>query len=528
MDRNEYNSRRKIPNLTTIVYEKWPEGEFSIIGATNAPLGSFESLNMVVYRDGYFGMRHGVKNLDVQDVRTDAGPVLGLGWRGTPGFDLWWIQDTIVSSIDSRTIGDTPVEWAPGLDMAPTLSPQWVEFSDDLSYVTNAGDKTYRFDHGSQTVNPLGSSPGGLGIAFYGNRMCVGGTPADPQRVFISAVNDPDDWTGGDFFDVPNQSGAVVALWVQRNHLTIWVANGEWWVVTGAAGTTAAFLRRVSAGGAHPWTASANRGAALASDDILHVPISVDIPGRFDGATPNLIPYMAINEQDSPDNEDQVKVLRGMRPDEGVIVFPVTGRFGVYYNDMWTFHKFDPESVSGLTQYWVTDEQGQYLFADDGPGDPAPQFYTWTMNAVEHPGFSTSPLSMPGDDTISRWPEAYIYLPEYWVPDGYNVRVRRVIVDLKEWDSGAEVENSYTITPRTLSRYEDPGFEDGTSQGYSSFPTGGWDTGVGASHRLRHVYRWGVGNKFGGGFQLRVTNIGGVAFQSIRVDAQIQYDVPRE
>lgn len=512
--------------IRTQVYENWDKGEFAKLGATNAPEGSFESLNLVVYSNGFLGPRHGAKNLDVQDVRTDAGGVKGLGWRGTSGADLWWIQDTLVFSIDSRTIGDTADQWATGLDQAPIEDPQFVEYGDRFSYVTNYTDQTYKFDHIAKDLAGLTDSPGGRGIAFYGDRMCVGGTNPDLQRVWISAANDPDDWTDGEFFDVPNQSGAIMALWVQRNHLTIWAQNGEWWVVTGAAGTDSAFLRRVSGGGQHPWNANANRGAALASDDILHIPISLDIPGRFNGATTSVIDYMTINDQDAPDNITENKVLRGMRPDEGVIVFPTTGKFGIYYNGQWTFHKFDTDTIPEITQFWASDEQGQLLFADAGPGSPAPQFYTWTMNAVEHPGFETSALSRAGDDSDAYF-DAYVYFPEFWVPEGFECRIRRVLVDFQEWDCGASTPNSYSVTPRSLSRFDNPSYQDGTTLGYSAFPDD-WTTGVGSTRRLRLRHLFGVNNAWGGGFQVRITDVGGLAFQSVRVDYEIQPERPGE
>jgi hypothetical protein len=106
--------------------------------------------------------------------------------------------------------------------------------------------------------------------------------------------------------------------------------------------------------------------------------------------------------------------------------------------------------------------------------------------------------------------------------------VRRVIIDFTEWDTGANVPNGFTVTPRSLSRLDDPGTSDAAGQSYSAFPSGGWDTGIGASQRRRQVFRFGTDARYGGGFQIRVSGIGGVAFQEIRVDAQIRYDVPRE
>lgn len=358
--------------------------------------------------------------------------------------------------------------------------------------------------------------------------MVVVGPPAGLARAYISAANDPDDWSAGEFFDVPNQSGAIVAAWCQRNHLTIWMSNGEWWVVTGAVGTDSAFLRRVSGGGQHPWNASANRGVALPSDDILYVPIALDIPARFNGATTPPAPdYMNINNQESPADETEIKLLRGMRPDEGVIAFPNTGRIGLYYNNMWTFHKFDTGQITTSSQFFASDEQGQILFADAGT---TPKFYTWCINQTERPGFSTDTLGRVGDDSDTYF-DAWVNFPEYWVPEGYEVRVRRVIVDFKEWDSGADLSNRFTITPRSLLRFNDPstalGYVDGTPLSYSLFPDD-WTTGIGSSRRHRSVFLFGVNDAYAGGFQLRVSGIGGVAFQSIRVDAEIRYNVPRE
>jgi hypothetical protein len=522
VDRFEFIGRRRIPLVIEALYDKWPNGEWGHLGATNALPGSFESSNMVVYHDGYFGPRRGIKNLTLE---TSNGAITGMGWRGTPGADLWWIQDKDVYSMDGHPPVTTVSHWTGTLSVTPTEPPQFVEFGSVFSYVTNYKDQTYKFDHNARTVTALSSSPGGRDIAFYGDRMAVGGTQSALYRVFISAVNDPDTWTGGEFFDVPNQSGAVMALLTQRNHLAIWAQNGEWWIVTGALGTDVAFLRRISGGGQHPWVAHAGAAEVLPADDILHIPVDADIPARFTGSLTNRLERMTINHETKPSGVTSVKVLRGVLPEDGVVIFPQTKHIGMYYNEMWSFH----DTGLTLTEFAATDEQGVVFLTDGGGVSTPPKIYAWQIDSDQRPGFITDTWSNVGDDSTHFF-DAFLNLPEKWTEPGYEVRIRRVIVDFREWDSGADDPNAFTVTCRSISRFKDPttdqGFRDGTSQSYSAFPDD-WTGGIGSSRLHRHVMAFGENNAYGGACQVRISSIGGVAFSAIRAEVEVRYETPR-
>lgn len=528
MDKFASVGRRVLQAVKEVRYDDFTGGDFGSIGAMNAPPNTFEGRNMVVYRDGTIGPRAGVLALEYAGGEDDTGAVTGIGWRGTPNVDLWWIVDTTVYYAPSRTVGAPVGKFATDLD-APVgagVSPQWVEYGNDDTYLTIYNDTTYHMSHeGTPDLVALTDAPGGRAIAFHGDRMFVASTPADLYRVFFSASLDPNDWTDGEFFDVPNASGALEGIWDQRNHLSILTQNGEWWVVTGAPGTDSAFLRRVTGGGVHPWIATADMGVCTGADELWHTPILADYPANFNGAVVEEKRYLAIQDGTPQFGIGYIKVLRGFRPDEVVFWFPQEQRVGLYMNGVWTLHTIDIEGVT-LSQYAVSDNQAQIIFTDGGDVAEKPAFYTWKLD-LNRPSNSDDALANVGDDKDS-YNDATLNFPEEWVQDGTEIRVRSVTIDFTKWDTGSSTQNKFTVTPRTISRYNQPNGDvvDATAQTFAEWPDD-WTTGVGSSVRDRKVMRFGTDMRYGGAFQIRLSDIGGIAIKSILVEVETRDEIPR-
>lgn len=529
MDKVAVIGRRVLQAVTEVRYDDFSGGDFGIIDAANAPANTFQAVNMLVYRNGMIGPRAGVLALNYSTSAPAAnGVVTGIGWRGTPNVDLWWIESDDVYYAPSRTVGAAVGVFSGNLNavVGAGISPQWVEYGNDDTYLTIYNDATYHMTHeGTPTIVAIAAAPGGRSIAFHGDRMFVAGVLGSLYRTYFSATLDPDDWSGAEFFDVPNASGAVVGIWDQRNHLSVLTQNGEWWVVTGAPGTDSAFLRRVTGGGVHPWVACADMGVVIGSDELWHTPILADYPADFNGAVVQEKRYLTINGGTPQTGIGTIKVLRGFRPDEVVFWFPATQKVGLYVNGVWTLHTI---AISGVTlsSFVVSDNQGQIIFTDGGGVSAKPKFYTWKID-LDRPGFTNDALAEVGDakDTFNV---GTLNFPEEWVPDGTEVRVRSVTVDFTKYDTGSASNNSFTVTPRSIGRYSKPiaGVTDATAQSFSEAVTA-WTAGIGTAVRDRKVMRFGTDSRYGGGFQLRLSGIAGVAIKSILVEIETRKEHPR-
>jgi hypothetical protein len=532
MDQVEAAGRRVVPIQAIVEYGEFGGGEFGVIGAAKAPENTYESKNMIMYRNGWFGPRMGATSLDYEDL--EVGEVLGMGWRGTSGADLWWIQGEDVWYAESNVIGDTAAKFTGDLDSAPTLQTQYIEWGDRFTYFTSYGDGTYVLDHVTFTCTKVTDAPGCRGIAWYGERLCVAGSTGNTNRIFFSEVGDPNDWSGGGFLDIPTVSGSIVGLWTQRGHLSVLTQNGEWWIVTNAIGTDAEVVRRVSGGGVHPWNSSAEATAILGSDNIIQVPLNSDYPAWFNGSTVTEERSVTINATVAQQGEGTVKVIRGFRPDEAMIVFPGTGNFALYLNSVWTFHHFDVGTelapvIPVISKFFVSDGQGRIMFTDGGAEDAEPEFYVLVLNVHDRPGFSTDPQASPADLSDGAFEDCYVYFPEFQRPDFREHRLHQVVVDFEEFDCGSTVECTFTVDAITRDLYRIPDISTGeeacTAQTYSLFPDD-WTTGEGDGRRKRKVFGFGTDSRYGSSVQLRIYDVANVVIRRVQMVTEMRTGVP--
>lgn len=525
-DAVEAQGRRVVPIQATIVYGEFGGGEFGILGAAKAPENTYNSKNMMMYRNGWFGPRMGA--FDLTPSGLVDGPVLGMGWRGTLGADTWFIQGTAVRYFDSTVNSDAVADFTGALASGPTMQTQWIEWGDRYTYFTSYGDKTYVLDHIAFTCDPVTASPGGRAIAWYGERLCVANIAANPNRIFFSEIGDPNDWSGAGFIDIPSNSGAIVGLWTQRGHLSILTQNGEWWIITNAIGTDAQVVRRVSGGGVHPWNSSPESAAILGSDNIIQIPLSADYPAWFNGSTVTEERNVAINDTVAQQGEGTIKVLRGFRPDETVVVFPATRKIGVYINGVWTYHFFDA-TIPTLSKFFVSDGQGRIIFTDGGGVSDPPKFYVWVLNVHDRPGFSTDPQTMCADLDNGGFDSCYVYFPEFQRDDLREHRLHQVVIDFEEFDCGSDTACTFTIDALTTDLYLQPTNSAGsvacTPQSYSAFPDD-WTGGVGSSRRNRRVFGFGDNARYGCNVQLRVYSVANVVIHRVGMVTELRRGVP--
>lgn len=504
-----------MPDGSKIVrYDEFSGGEFGAIDPGKAPAHTFHAKNMLVYRNGQIGPRAGAKALAYTSVGN--GVVVGMGWRGTPNVDLWWVVGTAVKYANSRSVGSAAGTFTGALASTPT-AVEWVAVGNDDTYLVSYGDKVYHLSHLGPTNAAVSGSPGGADITVHGQRLFVAGGPSDLDKVFYSDLADFDTWGASSYFFVGNASGAVRGVWSQRNHLTILTQNGEWWVLTGEVGGTPT-LRRVTGGGVDPWAAGPNTAEINGADLLVHVPINSDFPAEFDGSSIQEHRHLEVNSGTPFTGATDLKVVRGMRPDEALIVFPTTKKFAIDRNGVWTFHTSE---LSAISPFVVSDGQGQIIFCKNGTVSTAAEFFTMKLD-LDRPGFVGDGLSQPGDASTTPL-DCTLDFPIEWSPPGKERRVRSVTVDYTKWDTGNTGNaNKFRCTPKTWRHYSLSGPQSATAQTWTEAAASASTSGI----KARKVFRFGTESKFGGGFQITFDQIIGVSFDSFVVEYE-ERDIPR-
>lgn len=492
-----------------VIYDDFSAGEYGHLGPAKAPANSFSGRNVVRYQTGLLGPRAGMRWRPLSGM--PGGEVLGMGWSGTPGADLWWI---IGNTVYSRNGSDVVQAWTPALAAAPTEGVQSIEAPTATTHMTSFGDKTYRLDHLAKTVNAIDGSPGGRSIAMMGERLFVAGTVADLARTFYTDAADLTAFPPLNFFDTGGRA-AVRAIFAQRDHLAIVMQDGEWWIYRGVG--SSASQRRATAGGAHPWVMNANAAALLGSDEIALMPVGTDWPATFDGVRVDEV------RSAGPDGNTlgyagaaELKVLRGFRPEECVMVRPAAGLVYLYRNGVWTLHS---PSV-GLSEFAVTNQQGVLHLTDGGAAGVAPKFYDWKIN-LDRPAFTSDAQAQPGDDTDTPL-SAYFSLPEWWSKPGTEARVRQVIVDFTKWNTGAPLANHMKLELLAFGMFRNDGTEAHNAQEWEEAGNVASTSGT----RDRAVFN--IGDQgFGAGFQVKLAHLRGVAVRAITVVLDSQPASPR-
>jgi hypothetical protein len=481
-----------------VTFAGWDGGEWGTLDTEEAgrrEAQMFTANNMVRTRAGLLSPRPGVKELAVTGL--PAGTVRGFGYAGTLGSDLWIIVGTGVYLLDGLAGGAATLLGQ--IAVTPNRPVQGVESGVGITHITVSGDKCYRINHITKTLTALAGSPGGDSIELWGERLAVGGR--DTARVFYSEPANFAAWPALNFFDVGARA-AVRALFAQRGHLTIALADGSWWVRTGTPGHSGE-LRRVSGGGVHPWHFTAQAAVMLGGDQIAYVPVSSDYPALFNGAVPREERHLGLIGALGSGYIDgfvDIKAVRGFRPDEWVYVLPNQNRLAQFRHGVWTHHTL-PAAIS--SPYVASNAQG-LIYLCDGGGGSTPRVFTYQLN-VERPGSVLDTFARPGDNSNTPL-DASFRLPQWWHPDGHEVRVRGVIVDFETHTSGSATANRFDVTAVAMRSYGTPGEVGANTQTWTRTPA--------ALNRERVHLGFGDQGR-GGGFELRFTNVRGVSIRSV-------------
>jgi hypothetical protein len=363
---------------------------------------------------------------------------VGMGWAGIPGAELWVaLRDNASGNVQIRlvnlaTFTSTLISTIGPMALGGVVSGVWMPAG--VSYLTVPGVGLYKLNHLTSTLTLIDGTLGGWAIAHYGERLYVGGNVGGSlNRVRFSDALNMDSYPALNFFDVgPGQQVRFLAA--QRGHLTIALEDGTWWVLNGLA-NAGGVLRRVSGGGQAPWQFYPTLATVRGDDAISFVPIIRDYPASFNGAT------VEVEDERSIDDDDlgqpgaaatRYTVVRMVDPDE--VAFrsgSQPSRLLVNRRGAWTRHLLGSPSS---TPFMASDDQGWLYLACTEGADQAVCRITF---ADIEPGESINPArpltDATGTGTFAAAHDAHLTLPEWWHPDGADVTVRSVTVEVRGW-----------------------------------------------------------------------------------------------
>lgn len=118
---------------------------------------------------------------------------------GTSGaFTQYFVAVTSDGKIYNFGSGTTATDITGAVTITSNSIPTFVQFNDLLYIFTSAADTPISWSGTGNAIAATGSPPIGKFGFVYTNRLWIGGTDADPSRLYYSALGDPATWTGGD------------------------------------------------------------------------------------------------------------------------------------------------------------------------------------------------------------------------------------------------------------------------------------------------------------------------------------------
>lgn len=413
-----------------LTYEGFSFGDHGVIASHRAPRNSYHGLDAVVYADGNVGPRCGLD--EIGGAAVPAGTLAGLGYYSLAGSsipDAWFAVGTAVYKNPSA-----PTALTGAFATAPTR-PLTAQPVGSGVFITSYGDKTYRIT--STAVSAVASSPGGVAIALFGERLLVAGTASNPNRVHYSDAL-PADGSSATFgalgyFDV-GRGAAIVGLWVIRNLVYIALDDGSWWVYTGVPGVSDS-LRLAYSGQSAP--AGPMSGAVVGANSVWFVARDEHFPSYFNGSTVNTFDDQNTGGKLYGPNANNallppVTVLPISRRGDMLLVAGagLTGADRVSLllrEERWSRH-----SIAPCIAVPTPGGGGLVLMSDGGGSGSAPRFFMWQATGFDRPADGAEFRSTidPGIGLVA----ASVELPEFIPDDGSETRVRAVTLDLLVYD----------------------------------------------------------------------------------------------
>lgn len=503
-----------------VEWDQWGGGDRGHLSDRAAGLRSpfrYDALNLVYdHRENALVYRPGTGRL-LTVAGSSGVECIGMGWAQFSTRELWFVLRNLSTSAATvylaNTLTGAVVLVGTAGNVAGGLAVEGIEHPGGLSYLVFPGLGLFLLNHVTPSLTQIGtgSGLGGRSLAVYGDRLYVGGNiDGVANRIQFSTALDFADFPALNFFDV-GPGAAVRYITQQRGHLTIATEDGTWWVLNGLA-KAGGSLRRVASSAMQPWEFFPQACVIDGEDVIWFVPLPHDYPCTFNGAQVQTehersIDFNDISQPGAGPGRYTVKRMT----DPGEVVFRsgmnpaliLLNRRGAWTRQAFTFPQGKPYMASDQ-QSWV------YLAGMDGT-DFA--IYRFNYGHIS-PGRSDALNTEPPADINGTAHDAQLHLPEWWHPEGGEVTVRSVTVEVRGWGAlrGAA---QLTASARALGRGD---VDYAESTGVARLPA----TFTGTRSLTVHLGEQGSGR----GFQVRLS---GIRFLSIlRVVADVAVDPPRQ
>ena len=508
-----------------VTYESFAGGDWGRIGPEKAPKNTFSGTNVLISRTGELCVRPGVRLTNPTGLSTGA--VWGMGTRpGTGNFGyVWFGQGTAIRYFQPQP-SPGAVSTATGA-LTGTPSDVFIEEAGATTYLATNNVNGYSFN--GSAITSLNNMPNSDAIALYGERLAVVPT-ASNNTVRFSAAASFNNWTvaaGSAVSVTVGDVDPITALFSQRSHLAVLKKNSALYVVTGTPGTNEALRQVFRADG--PLTQN-GAGRTRSDDRVWFAPSSSQFLAVFDGSSVDPVDNIPLPLYSDlvwrsviPFKDDDHSGAAFLAPDDAS---PGTAnQVWVRYRGVWTKHTFGvtlsqyaTKCFHGYAQDGSADltkvRYGTCLvFTDGGGASATPNFYSW-QPFMDRPGLEADPLSSSAEragDASTTAVTGTFELPHFVDDAGNELMVQRVRVEFRSWNTGASDNTSLSLAVRSIREY------DGT---YADSATQTWEAAPGESD-LAGTYRrkeFGFGDQgFGSGFQLRFSNLKGVAIRRIVV-----------
>lgn len=501
----------------------------------------FKAINMLVYSTGELGVRPGLQ--EVTPTNNVAGTT-AWGMLGTRGSTFYFGQGTTLRrGFSYRNQATIPVTGS----FTGSVSNLYFADQGSAFYIMEPSRGIYSVVNNTLTqLNTLGGS----GIVLYGDRLAVttstGGNTSNLRYNGLTAgVSDLTSWPAANTIPIGDRNESPSNLHLQRGHLTIMKETNGLFIISGALGVSENLRRAVNTNG--PIDGAVAQSCVTENDLIWYVStIAHNIPAVFDGTRVTYYEDQILPIQENGlynVNPIQISDPNGVAISIGVNTaggtHGSTTKLFLFHHGVWTRHElpaiglnshmasvinrtvFDP-GISNLNPLTLADDVSYEihdvpaLVLSSTLANP-PLFYTLLLD-TDRPGYdwqgttlAAFDAEMPGDDSTEQV-SGSVEFPEVHLENADEFQVQGVIVDFRSWNTRGALTNHFDIEVDCLRPYDN-------SSPITSL-TSAWDEAGSLSSTAgtvkRQTFMFGE-QGYGNGYQLRLSNIRGVAIQRIQV-----------
>lgn len=446
-----------------VAYEDFSGGEWGRIGQHKAAKNQFHGTNVLVYADGQIGPRPGATALWRGASFSFAAPNLpvphSMGRRQGTGYvwfsfvdggamDACWFDTTVAPMTFPRSGRATLTKATTAA--AGQIGQSW-DSTDGTQEFFISQDSLWLVDIAGNALGKVaGSPPSGRAVVKYGDRLVT----ASGATLRYSAAADPITWPATNSIIVGDST--IRALYVVRNTLVIVKRDYAVWILTGVPGVNETLRQVLPRRSGHVDTFDFE-----AADVDTLGRLWMTFPGRdapsnvtpalFSGSVPQWFPAYEMNAYREPNSylkwsqqntaracvstlatEDSVAVVTASNQTAGD-----DGNLLVRHNGVWTKHLIQyPDLEHPIFSTHVGD--GRIVVAAENTagnvnGDATAYWEPWSIQAawdrIPVLGDDFYGLMRLGDDSDEPV-DAHFELSEWWDPEGRDVTVTKVVIDL--------------------------------------------------------------------------------------------------